>query len=98
MTTLDAQFDSPGRPVWTVSGPRVGLTGAVCPEATLRDVLLAFGSSVAVLWIFGAYEIARNIRNGVSFTLGTAFLSRWSTPLCITCTVAVFAGVILLRA
>ena len=64
----------------------------------MRDVLLAFGSSLAVLWLFGAYEIVRNIRNGVALNLRPAFLARWSTPACITCTVAVFAGVILFRA
>jgi hypothetical protein len=63
----------------------------------MRSLLLAFGSALAVLWLFGAYEIVHNIRNGVAFTVKTAFLGRWTTPACITCTIAAFAGVILLR-
>ena len=46
----------------------------------MRDVLLAFGSSLAVLWPFGAYEIVHHIRSGVAFNLRPAFLARWSTP------------------
>ena len=62
----------------------------------MRIVLLAFGSSLAVLWTFGAYEIVRNMRNRVAFGFG-GIISRWATPACVTCTIAVFAGVILLR-
>jgi hypothetical protein len=62
----------------------------------MRIVLLAFGSSLAVLWTFGAYEFVRNMRMRAAFGW-IALLNRWMTPACITCTVAVFAGVILLR-
>ena len=94
--TLNAQFDSPGRPVWTVKQPSGVDSGAVNAEAIMRDVLLAFGSSLAVMWVFGTYEIIRNMRNRVAFGFG-GVLARWTTPVCITCTVAAFAGVILLR-
>ena len=62
----------------------------------MRTLLLTFGSSAAVFWTFGAYEIVRSC-NAAKFRLRTAFLSRWATPSCVTCAVAVFAGVILLR-
>jgi hypothetical protein len=63
----------------------------------MRDVLLAFGSSLAVLWLFGAYEIVSSMRARVAFGREGIF-ARWTTPACITCTIGVFAGTILLRA
>jgi hypothetical protein len=95
--TLNAQFDSPGRPVWTVKQPSGVDSGADEPKAsrTIRIVVSA-QTSLAVLWTFGAYEFVRNMRMRAAFGW-IALLNRWMTPACITCTVAVFAGVILLR-
>jgi hypothetical protein len=62
----------------------------------MRSFLPALVSSLAVLWVFGAYEIARNMRAHVAFGFG-GILARWTTPACVTSAIAAFAGVILLR-
>jgi len=62
----------------------------------MRDVLLASGSSLAVLWLFTAYEIVRNLWARVAFGYDN-LIARICTPACITSAIAVFAGVILLR-
>ena len=49
----------------------------------MRIVLLAFGSSLAVLWLFTAYEIVRNLRARVAFGYG-GLIARICTPACIT--------------
>jgi hypothetical protein len=87
------QFGPPGLDSKRPSGVD---SGAVYAEATMRIVLLAFGSSLAVLWLFTAYEIVRNLRARAAFGYG-GLIARICTPACITSAIAVFAGVILLR-
>ena len=89
-------FDSSGRPVWTVKQPSGVDSGAVYAEAIMRDVLLAFGSSLAVFWLFTAYEMIRNLRTHVAFGYA-GLLARICTPACVTSVIAAFVGVILLR-
>jgi hypothetical protein len=59
-------------------------------------MLIPFIAALAVMWVFGAYAIVRDLRRRVASGYAALF-GMWMTPACITCTVAVFAGVILLR-
>ena len=48
----------------------------------MRIVLLAFGSSLAVLWLFTVYEIVRNVRARVAFGWNTVNFHHASGFIC----------------
>jgi hypothetical protein len=61
----------------------------------MSSILLGFGSAFAVLWLFTIYEIAFHPES--RHASSERLIWRVCTPICVTCTVAVFAAVILLR-
>jgi len=71
-------------------------SGPSYAEAIMHSVLLAVGWSLAVLWLFTAYEIIRNLRAHVAFGYA-GLIARICTSACITCAVGVFVVVRLLR-